>query len=119
LGTYFIAKGTPLGEIGTSPPSGGRALEQYVAEFEAYAKAAGITDDADIGNFGRFMENEPTTGAGSGSLGPSRIADALVAGGMTVPSNMRSMIESAYIAVQTGEAHAQCTAMQCIFIVCT
>ena len=72
LGTYFIAKGTPLGEIGTSPPSGGRALEQYVAEFEAYAKAAGITDDADIGNFGRFMENEPTTGAGSGSLGPSK-----------------------------------------------
>ena len=27
LGLYFIAKGTPLGEIGTSPPtSGGRAL---------------------------------------------------------------------------------------------
>ena len=73
FGVYFIAKGTPLGEIGTSPPSGaGRALEQYVA---------GITDDADIGNFGRFMENEPTTGAGSGSLGPSRIADALVAPG--------------------------------------
>jgi hypothetical protein len=40
-----------------------------------------------------------------------------LAGGMSVPSDMRSMLESAYIAVQTGEAHAQCTAMQCIFIV--
>ena len=26
------------------------------------------------------------------------------------------MIESAYVSVQTGEAHAQCTGMQCIFI---
>ena len=35
---------------------------------------------------------------------------------MTVPSKMRSMIESAYVAVQTGGAHSQCTAMQCVFI---
>ena len=45
-------------------------MTQYVAEFEAYAKAVGITDEADVGNFGRFMENEPTTGTGSGSLVP-------------------------------------------------
>ena len=109
---YFIAKGTPLGEIETSPPSGGRAMTQYIAEFETYVKAAGITDEADVGNFGRFMENEPTTGAGTRSLGPSRIADALVAGWYDRSErDLRSMIESAYVAVQTGEAHSQCTAM--------
>ena len=30
--------------------TGGRALTQYVAECEAYAKAAGIADEADVGN---------------------------------------------------------------------
>ena len=88
-----------------------------MAEWEAYAKSAGISDLADIGNFGRFMENEPSTGGGSGSLGHSRIADALVATGLTINSEQRAAIEATFIAVQSGETHLQCTAVQCIFLV--
>ena len=103
-GAWGLALGNvTVGEVNTSPPEGGdpSELQDYIDEWESYARSAGINDDAEIKNVGCFMKQTTGTTAAKG-FGANALTDALQAAGVTV----NSVLETALIQFQTGETIA-------------
>ena len=60
---YCTDKGVTAGEVNTSPPEGDTPsdMKDHVDEWEGYAKSAGVRDDVNIANVGRFMKQTSGT----------------------------------------------------------
>ena len=117
LVTYFRGVGTTVAEVDTSPPAGADSLKDFLDMWEDYAKAAGITDVADLGNVRRYMATPAGALAGGGQAGQAAaVADALSAAGLTLSPEQLAAVSTGIKTSMQGEAHAQCTSTTCIFL---
>ena len=68
-------------------------MDHHIAEWEVYAKSAGITDAADIANVGHFMKHSSDGQRAKGfGANANTMADALVALGLTLNTAQREVL---------------------------